>query len=82
MSAPNVSQQISIGHLVGRRCFAMELDPVYCHFAVRRWEMATEKVATQPVTCDVSKGDAAVIAYNNANDRIRHFTAHSVLFLE
>jgi DNA modification methylase len=27
----------------GRRCFAMELDPVYCDVAVRRWEMATGK---------------------------------------
>ena len=25
----------------GRRCFAMELDPVYCDVAVRRWEIAT-----------------------------------------
>ena len=29
----------------GRRCFAMELDPVYCDVAVRRWEMATGKTA-------------------------------------
>ena len=29
----------------GRRCFAMELDPVYCDVAVRRWEMATGRVA-------------------------------------
>jgi hypothetical protein len=29
----------------GRRCFAMELDRVYCDVAVRRWEMATKKVA-------------------------------------
>jgi DNA modification methylase len=29
----------------GRRCFAMELDPVYCDVAVRRWEMATGKKA-------------------------------------
>ena len=28
-----------------RRCFAMELDPVCCDIAVRRWEMATRKVA-------------------------------------
>ena len=29
----------------GRRCFAMELDPVYCEVAVRRWEMATGRKA-------------------------------------
>ena len=29
----------------GRRSFAMELDPVYCDVAVRRWENATGKVA-------------------------------------
>ena len=34
----------------GRRCFAIELDPVYCDVAVRRWEMATGRKATQMVT--------------------------------
>ena len=29
----------------GRRCCAMELDPVYCDVAVRRWEMATGRKA-------------------------------------
>jgi DNA modification methylase len=30
----------------GRRCLAMELDPVYVDVAVRRWEAATGKEAT------------------------------------
>ena len=29
----------------GRRCFAMELDPIYCDVAVRRWEIATGQIA-------------------------------------
>jgi hypothetical protein len=29
----------------GGRCFAVELDPVYCDVAVRRWEMATGRIA-------------------------------------
>ena len=29
----------------GRRCCAVELDPVYCDVAVRRWEMATGRKA-------------------------------------
>lgn len=29
----------------GRRCFAMELDPIYCDVAVRRWEIATGQTA-------------------------------------
>ena len=37
--------QIVAAERAGRRCFAMELDPVYCDVAVRRWEMATGKVA-------------------------------------
>jgi DNA modification methylase len=31
----------------GRRCCAVELDPVYCDVAVRRWEMATGKTASR-----------------------------------
>jgi DNA modification methylase len=45
----------------GRRCFAMELDPVYCDVAVRRWEMATGKVArceSDSVTVDELEGAA------------------------
>ena len=46
----NVGNQQHLGELVaaeraGRRCYAMELDPVYCDVAVRRWELATEKLA-------------------------------------
>ncbi len=39
--------QIVAAERAGRRCFAMELDPVYCDVAVRRWEMATGKVAAR-----------------------------------
>jgi DNA modification methylase len=38
--------QIVAAERAGRRCFAMELDPVYCDVAVRRWEMATGRRAT------------------------------------
>ena len=38
--------QIVAAERAGRRCFAMELDPVYCDVAVRRWEMATGLTAT------------------------------------
>ena len=37
--------QLVAAERAGRRCFAMELDPVYCDVAVRRWEMATGKTA-------------------------------------
>jgi hypothetical protein len=40
--------ELIAGHdriMAGGRCFAMELDPVYCDVAVRRWEMATGKSA-------------------------------------
>ena len=37
--------QIVAAERAGRRCFAMELDPVYCDVAVRRWEMATGRKA-------------------------------------
>jgi len=37
--------QIVAAERAGRRCFAMELDPVYCDVAVRRWEMATGRRA-------------------------------------
>jgi len=37
--------QLVAAERTGRQCFAMELDPVYCDVAVRRWEMATRKVA-------------------------------------
>jgi DNA modification methylase len=45
--------QIVAAERAGRRCFAMELDPVYCDVAVRRWEMATGKTAQR------SSADAA-----------------------
>ena len=37
--------QIVAAERTGRRCFAMELDPVYCDVALRRWEMATGRTA-------------------------------------
>jgi len=37
--------QIVAAERAGRRCFAMELDPVYCDVAVRRWEVTTGKKA-------------------------------------
>ncbi|PKP62969.1 MAG: DNA modification methylase, partial [Alphaproteobacteria bacterium HGW-Alphaproteobacteria-8] len=40
--------QIVAAERAGRRCFAMELDPVYCDVAVRRWEMATGRKAMIP----------------------------------
>jgi DNA modification methylase len=39
--------RIIVAERAGRRCFAMELDPVYCDVTVRRWEMATATVATR-----------------------------------
>ena len=33
--------QLIAAERTGRRCCAVELDPVYCEVAVRRWEMAT-----------------------------------------
>ena len=37
--------QIVAAERAARRCFAMELDPVYCDVALRRWEMASGKLA-------------------------------------
>jgi DNA modification methylase len=37
--------QLIAAERAGRRCFAMELDPIYCDVAVRRWELATGKTA-------------------------------------
>ena len=45
--------QIVAAERLGRRCFAMELDPIYCDVAVRRWEIATGKTAQR------SSADAA-----------------------
>lgn len=33
----------------GRQCCAVDLDPVYCDVAARRWEMATGRKAVQQV---------------------------------
>lgn len=37
--------QIAAAERTGRRCCAVELDPVYCDVAVQRWEMATGRKA-------------------------------------
>ena len=42
--------QIVAAERAGRRCLAMELDPVYCDVAMRRWEMATGNVAIRTDT--------------------------------
>jgi DNA modification methylase len=41
--------QIVAAERAGRRCFAMELDPVYCDVAVRRSEMATGNAAERTI---------------------------------
>lgn len=38
--------QLIAAERTGRRCRAVELDPVYCDVAVRRWEIATGRRAT------------------------------------
>ena len=53
--------QLVAAERAGQRCFAMELDPVYCDVAVRRWEMATGDVARRDgkgVTVDELEGTA------------------------
>ncbi len=39
--------QLIAAERTGRRCCAVELDPVYCDVAVRRWEMATGRKASR-----------------------------------
>jgi DNA modification methylase len=39
--------QLIAAERTGRRCCAVELDPVYCDVAVRRWEMATGRAANR-----------------------------------
>ena len=39
--------QLIAAERTGRRCRAVELDPVYCDVAVRRWEMATGQTASR-----------------------------------
>ncbi|MBW6494344.1 MAG: hypothetical protein K0B16_07270, partial [Burkholderiaceae bacterium] len=41
--------QIVAAERAERRCYAMELDSVYCDVAVRRWEMATGRQASLAV---------------------------------
>ncbi|MFN3615391.1 MAG: DNA-methyltransferase, partial [Rubrimonas sp.] len=41
--------QLIAAERTGRRCCAVELDPVYCDVAVRRWEMATGRAANRIV---------------------------------
>lgn len=37
--------QLAAAERAELRCFAMELDPVYCDVAARQWELATGSVA-------------------------------------
>ena len=39
--------QLIAAERTGRRCHAVELDPVYCDVAVRRWELATGRKASR-----------------------------------
>ena len=39
--------QIIAAERTGRRCYAVEPDPVYCDVAVRRWELATGRTASR-----------------------------------
>ena len=39
--------QLIAAERTGRRCCAVELDPVYSDVAVRRWEMATGRIASR-----------------------------------
>jgi DNA modification methylase len=41
--------QLIAAERTGRRCYAVELDPVYCDVAVRRWELATGRTASRLV---------------------------------
>jgi DNA modification methylase len=41
--------QIVAAERAGRRCYAMELDPVYCDVAVRRWEISRGMVAERVI---------------------------------
>ncbi len=37
--------QIIAAEKMGRRCFASDIDPVYCDVAVRRWQLFTGEEA-------------------------------------
>jgi len=50
--------QLVAAERAGRRCFAMELDPVYCDVAVRRWEMATGRMASRAAEQDEAESPA------------------------
>jgi DNA modification methylase len=39
--------QLIAAERAGRCCCAVELDPVYCDVAVRRWELATGRKASR-----------------------------------
>ena len=50
--------QLVAAERAGRRCFAVELDPVYCDVAVRRWEMATGRMASRAAEQDEAESPA------------------------
>jgi hypothetical protein len=63
--------QLIAAERTGRRCCAVELDPVYCDVAVRRWEMATGRHAhgvCQPASCLDDLGDDAPRALKQRDD--------------
>jgi DNA modification methylase len=51
---------------VGRRCFGVELDPLYVDVAVRRWQIATGKDAVFADTGEI---------FNERSDQVRKATA-------
>jgi hypothetical protein len=51
---------------VGRRCFGVELDPLYVDVAVRRWQIATGKDAVFVDTGEI---------FNERSDRVRKAAA-------
>lgn len=47
---------IIAAEILGRRCYAMEIDPVYCDVAVRRWEEFTGRQAERVPAEEVARG--------------------------
>jgi len=50
---------IIAAELTGRRCFAIDVDPMYVDVAVRRWQQFTGKQAIHKVTEEPFGGKAA-----------------------
>ncbi|HUW34841.1 MAG TPA: DNA methyltransferase, partial [Planctomycetota bacterium] len=43
--------QIIAAERTGRRCYAIEIEPIFVDVAVRRWEEFTGQKATRETTC-------------------------------